>query len=284
MFAKATIPRKSRRQFLSYVGAMSGAALLSACTADMLTIKVPAEEIQSSEGETPMAVKNVVLVHGAWADGSCWNGVISLLQEQGYNVTAVQNPLSSIADDVATTRRVLAMQDGPTVLVGHSYGGVVISELGEDAPNVVGLVYVAAFALDEGQTVGGLLEGATPPAFAHLHPDNAGYLWFAPEGYVQYFAADLDPALASVYAATQKPVNSAGFATPMGVPSWRSLPSWYMVAEDDQIIAPQGQQAMAGHIGATVSSIPSSHVLMISHPQEVADLIVTVTEAVAVPA
>lgn len=285
MAVTTNIRHPSRRQFLTYMGAASGATLLAACTAPMLTIQQPATVEQNSEGETTLnTVNNIVLVHGAWADGSSWSSVIQILQAQGYQVTAVQIPLSSIADDVARTRQVLAAQDGPTILVGHSYGGVVIGELGADAPNVAALVYVAAFAFDEGQSVQGLLAGGAPPSLASIHPDEQGYLWFEAEGFVKFFAADVDPIQANVMAAVQKPIAAQIFDTAVGVPAWRTLPSWYLIAEDDQIIPPPAQQAMAEHIGATITTSEGSHVVFISHPQVVADLIVTVSQEALIPA
>lgn len=240
------------------------------------------------ENPAPPAQPNVVLVHGAFADGSSWGGVIERLQADGYTVTAVQLPLTSLADDIALTRAVLVNQTGPTILVGHSYAGAVITALGPDAPNVVGLIYVAAFAPDEGETVQALAS-AEPPAAgaAAIRPDASGFLWLDPDGFLQYFAPDVPRAQARVMAAVQKPIATASLLNeePLGPPSWRSLPSWYLVAEDDQMIPAAAQHAFANRAGATVSSVASSHVPMVSHPDAVADLIVTaaqaVTEAVA---
>lgn len=260
----------------------SGRSLLRAATAVMV-LSLMSVPILAQEGTEEMSpLPNIVLVHGAWADGSSWSGVVERLQAADYNVTAVQLPLTSLADDVASVRQVLVAQTGPTIVVGHSYGGVVIGELGADAPNVVGLVYVAAFALDEGGSVQGLLADGAPPSLASLHPDAQGFLWFDPAGFVEFFAPDVDPVQARVLAAVQKPINSAIFGTPSGPQSWESLPSWYLVAENDQIIPPAGQQAMAEHIGATISTVASSHVAMISQPDAVAALIETAAESVAV--
>ena len=226
---------------------------------------------------------NIVLVHGAWADGSSWGDVIQRLQEAGYYVTAVQNPLSSLMDDAAATRRVLAAQTGPTILVGHSYGGAVITKLGKDAPNVIGLVYVAAFAPDTGETMRGLTSsGPAPVGSSAIRPDASGYLWLDREGFVKYFAPDVDLTQVRVMAAVQKPIAAAAL-TGTDVftdPTWRLLPSWYLVAEGDQMITPDAQRFMAARIGATVSSVGGSHVPMVSHPDEVATLIMKAAQAV----
>src|ERR1700741_4488413 len=176
---------------------------------------------------------NIVLIHGAWAEGSCWSGVIERLQADGYHVTAPQFPLTSLADDVARLRQVLALQDGPTVIAGHSYGGQVMTALGTDAPNVVGLVYIAAFALDQGESLGGLLsQGPVTPALAHLFTDKEGFGWLSEDDFVHHFAADVDPVRARVMYAAQQPLATAVLEDVMGVPAWKKLPSWYLVAAD----------------------------------------------------
>lgn len=190
-------------------------------------------------------------------------------------------PFAKVVVRDAAVRQVLALQTGPTIVVGHSYGGAVIGELGNDAPNVVGLVYVAAFALNEGSSIQDLLACGAPPSLDSLRPDAQGYLWFDPDGFVTFFAPDLDPVQARVLAAAQKPVNSVSFGTPAGVQLWASLPSWYLVASDDQIIPPDGQRAMAGLIGATIVEVASSHVPFISHPDEVTALIETAAGALS---
>ena len=170
---------------------------------------------------------NIVLVHGAWADGSCWSGVIERLQADGFQVRAPQFPLSSLADDVARLRQVLEFQDGPTIVVGHSYGGQIITALGPDAANVVGLVYIAAFGLDEGESIGALLnQGPASPALAHLDVDEQGFAWLPEDDFVNHFAADIDPAKAKVMHAVQQPLAGSALAEVMGVPAWKSLPSW----------------------------------------------------------
>jgi pimeloyl-ACP methyl ester carboxylesterase len=227
---------------------------------------------------------NIVLVHGAWADGSCWSAVIERLQADGYTVTAPQFPESSLADDVARLRQVLARQDGPTVVVGHSYGGQIITALGADAPNAVGLVYIAAFGLDEGESIGALLaQGGPPtPALAHLDIDKQGFAWLPEDDFVQHFAADVDPAQARVMHAVQQPLSTSTFQDVMGVPAWKSCPSWFLVAEDDQAIPPEAEAQFAKRMGATTVAIASGHLAMVSHPDEVAQLIKTAAETVPV--
>lgn len=227
---------------------------------------------------------NVVLVHGAWADGSSWSNVIPLLQEKGYNVTAVQIPLTSLADDAAVTRRVLAMQNGSTILVGHSYGGAVITEAGTNASNVVGLVYISAFAPDEGEVLGEL-NGRMPaaPGQANLRPDAYGFLWIDPKAFPESFAQDVDPVQARVMAAVQKPLSASIFGEKATQAAWKSKPSWYLVSENDRIINPDLERFMAERIGAReVVSIPSDHASLVSHPDEVAQLIMDAANATAI--
>ena len=169
---------------------------------------------------------NIVLVHGAWADGSCWSGVIERLQAEGFQVRAPQFPLSSLADDVTRLRQVLEFQEGPTVLVGHSYGGQIITALGPDAPNAVGLVYIAAFALDEGESLGALLsQGPVTPALAHLFTDSRGFGWLSEDDFVNHFAGDVDPTRARVMYAVQQALASSAFTDIITAPAWRSLPA-----------------------------------------------------------
>ena len=165
---------------------------------------------------------NIVLVHGAWAEGSCWTGVIERLQADGYHVTAPQFPLTALADDVARLRQVLALQDGPTIVAGHSYGGQVITALGTDAPNVAGLVYIAAFALDQGESLGALLSaGPVTPALAHLLTDQQGFGWLPQDDFVNHFAADVPPVRATVLHAVQQALATSAFGEMMGVPAWK---------------------------------------------------------------
>jgi pimeloyl-ACP methyl ester carboxylesterase len=228
---------------------------------------------------------NIVLVHGAWADGSCWSGVIERLQADGYHVTAPQFPMTALADDVARLRQVLDLQDGPTIVAGHSYGGQIVTALGTDAPNVAGLVYIAAFGLDEGESLGALLsQGATPPALAHLFTDSHSFGWLPEDDFVKHFAADVDPVRAKVMHAAQQPLAGSTFTDVMGVPAWKSLPCWYLVATQDQAIPPDAERLFATRMSATTIEVPSSHVAMVSHPDEVTQVIKTAAETCAAPA
>ncbi len=223
---------------------------------------------------------NIVLVHGAWADGSCWSEVIERLQADGYNVTAPQFPETSLAADVARLRHVLSLQDGPTVVAGHSYGGQIMTALGTDAPNAVALVYIAAFGLDEGESIGALLQQGPPtPALAHLDIDVAGLAWLPEEDFVNHFAADIDPVKAKVMYAVQQPLSATTLTDVMGAPAWRSLPSWYLVATDDQAIPPEAERQFAKRMDATTVEVASGHCAMVSHPDDVVELIVSATGA-----
>lgn len=225
---------------------------------------------------------NIILVHGAWADGSGWSAVIEDLQAKGYKVTAPQFPLTSLADDVARLRQVLALQNGPTILVGHSYGGQIITALGTDAPNVVGLGYIAAFGLDEGESLGAALsQGPPTPALLHRFVDKRGFVWLTEDDFVNHFAADVDPVKARVMYAVQQPLAGAAFNEVMGVPAWKYLPSWYMVATNDQALPPDAERLFAKRMGATVVEVPSSHLPFVSHPRDVVKLIETAAEAVS---
>jgi pimeloyl-ACP methyl ester carboxylesterase len=224
---------------------------------------------------------NVVLVHGAWADGSSWSKVIPILQQEGFNVVGAQIPLTSLEDDVAVTRNLIGREKGTTVLVGHSYGGAVITNAANDTPTIKGLVYIAAFGPDEGESVEALGRQGPPPAgAAQIRPDDHGFLWLDPAGFPAAFAGDADPVDARVMAAVQRPVSVKSFSGRSGPPAWKRLPSWFLVATNDQMIPPEGQKFMAQRMGATVRSLPSSHAAMVSHPKEVADLILTAVASI----
>jgi pimeloyl-ACP methyl ester carboxylesterase len=223
---------------------------------------------------------NIVLVHGAWADGSSWSAVIERLQADGYTVTAPQFPMSQLSADVARLRQVLARQNGPTIVAGHSYGGQIITALGSDAPNVVGLVYIAAFGLDQGESIGALLGQAPPsPALAHLDIDQQGFAWLPEDDFVHHFAADVDPVKARAMYAVQQPLAGTALQEVMGVPAWKTLPSWFMVAEGDQAIPPDAERLFAKRMSATTVEVPTNHVAMVSHPQDVVQLIETAAQA-----
>ena len=225
---------------------------------------------------------NIVLVHGAWADGSCWSAVIERLQADGYHVTAPQFPESSLASDVARLRQALDRQDGPVIVAGHSYGGQIMTALGTDAPNVVGLVYIAAFGLDEGESIGGLLaQGGLPtPALAHLDIDKLGFAWVPEDDFVTHFAADVDPVQARIMYAVQQPLATSTFEDVMGVPAWKSHPSWFLVAENDEAIPADAERQFAKRMGATTVELQAGHLAMVSHPDDVANLIRTAAEGV----
>ena len=228
------------------------------------------------------ALPNVVLVHGAWADGSSWSAVVERLQAEGYNVTAPQFPMNKLADNVARLRLVLGRQDGPTIVAGHSYGGQIMTALGTDAPNVIGLVYIAAFGLDEGESIGALLEQGPPtPALAHLDIDSEGFAWLPEDDFVNHFAADVDPVKAKVMHAVQQPLHVSALSDVMGVPAWKSLPSWYLVADGDEAIPPDAERQFAARMGADTIEVASNHVAMVSHPDEALERIVTAASSLA---
>ncbi|NGZ86355.1 alpha/beta hydrolase [Duganella sp. SAP-35] len=232
-----------------------------------------APSIASAQVQAPQAVKTVVLVHGAWADGSSWNKVIPLLEATGLRVVSVQHPLTSIADDVAATNRLIDAQEGPVLLVGHSYGGVVITEAGVH-PKVAGLVYVAAFAPDAGETVGAVSAPyGNTPAIAEICPLKDGFLVLSPKGVAEDFAQDLPAAEQRLLAATQGPVQGAVLGTPLKAAAWRVKPSWAVIAANDRTIAPQQEIDGARRMGARTLTLSSSHVAMLAKPKEVAAFI-----------
>ncbi len=225
---------------------------------------------------------NVMLVHGAWADGSCWSKVIPLLEAKGLNVTAAQIPLTSLEDDIAVTRRLLSMQTGPTVLVGHSYGGAVTTGAATGAPDVKALVYITAFGLDEGESLDSLSKQGPPsPGSTAIRPDNNGFLWIDRDRFHEAFAADATPTEAAVMAAAQRPLSVASFTAKEGAPAWKTIPSWYLVSTEDQMIPPPAQEFLAKRMGATVRSVPASHASFVSHPREVADIIALAADSLA---
>ena len=219
-------------------------------------------------------IKNVVLVHGAWADGSSWSKIIPLLKARGLHAVAVQNPLSSIADDVASTNRMINAQDGPVLLVGHSYGGAVITEAGNN-PKVAGLVYVAAFAPDEGETLGGLAQRfPTSPLFGEIQPIEDGYILLTAKGVMEDFAQDLSSEEKSLILATQGATQGAVLETPIKAAAWHSKPSWFVIASNDRAISPEQEISTAKRMGAKTLTLYSSHLPMLSHPEEVAEFVI----------
>lgn len=223
----------------------------------------------------------VVLVHGAWANGSSWEAVVPLLQQQGIHVVAVHNPASSFEADVAATRRVIDDQKGSVILVGHSYGGAVITEAG-NSDKVSALVYVAAFAPAVGQSVNAIVGAAPePPAWqSEIHADAQGWLTWSPGGMAKYFAPDISPEAAALLAAVQAPLFAGAFDGLVTAAAYTSKPSWYVIADNDQIIPPQLQQIFADSMKATTVHVPASHVAMVSQPQAVADAILAAVAGV----
>ena len=238
--------------------------------------------VQAAPAATSAATPrpSVVIVHGAFADGSDWAKVIPLLQAKGVHVVAVQNPLTSLADDVAATKRVLDAQTGKVVLVGHSWGGTVITEAGTD-PKVAGLVYVAALAPDAGQAAGELGKDYPPaPGFAHIVADTSGFLSLTQEGMSKHFAQDLPAATTAVMTATQGPIQAKAFEQKVSVAAWKTRPSWYVVATKDHMIQPDLQQALAKRMGSKVTNLATSHVPQQSQPAKLAAVILDAVDQV----
>src|SRR5437016_974431 len=225
-----------------------------------------------AQAQAAVSARNVVLVHGAYADGSCWSEVIGRLQLAGLKATAVQNPLTSLADDVAATRRILAFQDGPTVLVAHSWGGMVISEAGID-PKISALVYVAARAPDAGEDYTALAaKYPTPPASAGL-VKSGGFAQLSEEAFLRDFAGDIEPAKARILYAAQGRIADTLFAGKTTQAAWRSKPSWYAISTEDRTISPELERFMADRMQAKTMAVKASHLSLISHPNEITNLI-----------
>jgi pimeloyl-ACP methyl ester carboxylesterase len=243
-------------------------------TSTVLLSSILSTSYAQAVGTEDLKGTNVVLVHGAFADGSSWNKVIPLLEARGLHVVAVQNPLSSLTDDTAATKRVIEQQDGPVILVGHSWGGAVISEAGNDE-KVKALVYVAAVAPDNGQSLNDLTKGQpSPPWASQLRKDSTGYLTLSTEGITHDFAQDLPATEARLIAATQGPWFAGCLDEKVQKAAWHSKPSTFVIPNQDHMIDPRLQQAMAAGAGATVVRVDSSHVVMLSQPQVVADAII----------
>jgi pimeloyl-ACP methyl ester carboxylesterase len=222
---------------------------------------------------------NIVLVHGAWGDGSHWRKVIPLLSKAGYNVVATQNPLTSLADDAETVKRLAESLDGKTILVGHSYGGAIITEAAAKCPNVVGLVYIAAFAPDDTENLGMLL-GRTEPASgsANIYPDNYGFLWIKRDKFRESFSQDCSEEESLIMAATHKPTSAKCFEDKPTTVGWKRLPVWYQISEKDRMIPPETQHFFAERMKAKTISLGTSHASMVSRPNEIANLIISAAE------
>jgi pimeloyl-ACP methyl ester carboxylesterase len=224
---------------------------------------------------------NIVLVHGFWADGSSWSKEIPILKNAGHQVIAVQLPLHSLADDVATTKRAVEQLGGPTILVGHSYGGFVITNAAYNNPNVIGLVYIAALAPDEGESLNDYVK-TWPKDFLktldNIKPDSGGFLFISQEKFRESFAQDVDGTEADIMAVVQKLPNQSIFAEKSGLPAWKQLPAWFQVSENDRIIYPDAERNFAERMNATTLSLNSSHASLVSHPDEIAELILNATK------
>ena len=230
-------------------------------------------QVAMSQSSRPGDVRNVVLVHGGWVDGSGWEGVYKALKKNGYAVTIVQEATTSFADDVAATKRAIASQNGPVILVGHSYGGAVITEAGND-PKVAGLVYVAAFAPDRGESVATLIKDPVPGApVPPILPPVDGYLLLDKAKFPASFAGDVSPEKAAFMADAQVPWGVNALSGTITEPAWRTKPSWYLLTTDDRMIPPVAQRLMAKRAGATVVEVKGSHAIFVSQPQAVASLI-----------
>jgi pimeloyl-ACP methyl ester carboxylesterase len=262
---------------LQHPSAISAAALAFSLIFGVATIA-------SAQTGAGVPIKNVVLVHGAWADGSSWSKLIPLLEAKGLHVVCVQNPLTSFAEDVAATRRLIDAQDGPVLLVGHSYGGAVITESGNN-PKVSGLVYVAAFAPDNGESAAsqGKPYGPTP-GLAELRPLADGFLVLTSKGVLEDFAPDLPLAERTTMIATQVPTQGAALGGTITNAAWRSKPSWFVIAANDRMIAPQQERDSAKRMNARVLTLLTSHVPMLSRPKDVADFIVAAASGKSTPA
>ena len=234
-----------------------------------------------SQGNTLAGVRNVVLVHGGFVDGSGWEGVYQALKKNGYTVSIVQNPTISLADDVAVTKRTLGAQNGPVILVGHSYGGVVITEAGNH-PNVAGLVYVAAFAPDKGESVSALIKDPPPGApVPPILPPQDGYLVLERAKFAASFAADVSADAAAFMADSQVPWGVEALSGTISEPAWKTKPTWYLVATEDKMIPPDAQRAMSKRAGSTVVEVKGSHAVYVSQPQAVASIIEKAAKGVA---
>jgi pimeloyl-ACP methyl ester carboxylesterase len=234
-----------------------------------------------SQASAVSGVKNVVLVHGGFVDGSGWQGVYDVLKKDGYNVAIVQNPTASLADDVAVTKRTLAALNGPAILVGHSYGGVVITEAGND-PKVAGLVYIAAFAPDTGESVSSLIKNPPPGApVPPILPPQDGYLYLDRTQFRAAFAADVSADAAAFMADSQVPWGLDALNGAVSEPAWKSKPSWYLVSTEDKMIPPDAQRAMSKRAGSTVEEVKGSHAVYVSQPKAVAAIIAKAASGVA---
>jgi pimeloyl-ACP methyl ester carboxylesterase len=253
--------------------------LLFAMSSNIQQQEASAGQNNTAEMQTRSnGAQNIVLVHGGWADGSSWSKEIPTLEAAGHRVIAVQLPLHSMADDVATVKRAIDLVGGPTILVGHSYGGFVITNAAYNNKNVTGLVYVAAFAPDMGQSLSDFVDATKFPE-GLLVPDSGGFLYLNSTLFQNSFAQDVNSTEASMMAAVQKPFNQSLFTEKSGPPAWKQLPTWYQISENDRMIPPDVQRSFAERMNATTISLNASHASLVSHPKEIAELILNATKA-----
>ena len=267
----------TRRKFVTRVAA----AAATTAILGQSSLSAYAASSQSGVDNHPSGAGiNILLVHGAFVDASSWNKVIPLLQSRGYNVLAVQNPNTSLQDDITTTSQALASLSGPTILVGHSYGGFVISNVA--ASNVIGLVYASAYAPDAGETVQSINAQfpATPVGKDLTLAYRSGFIWINPAAFPQDFVQDVGNAEGRALAATEKPLAPACFGAPSGTPTWKTVPSWFLVSKNDRVINPDAERFMAKRMGAHTQEVASSHASPVSHPEVVFDLIVAASQRV----
>jgi pimeloyl-ACP methyl ester carboxylesterase len=271
------ISSTTRRDFCKVLGA--GTAATAFLGQNVLSVHAASTQ-HVSENERSGAGINVLLIHGAYADASSWSKVITPLQHKGYNVLAPEIPLSSLQDDIDVARQAFASLSGPTILVGHSYGGAIITNVGVGAPNLLSLVYTTAFAPEAGESIVDIASRfSTPPGSSHVIPSyRTGYIWVDPVAFPDNFLQDVGKDEARALAVVQKPIVPACFATPSGTPSWKQVPSWCLISMYDRMINPDVERFMARRIGAKAYEVPSSHASPVSHPQDVVKLIVAASQ------
>ena len=264
---------------LTFIASIVFIANFSLVNAQNKTILLDAESGNNNNNNISTDIKNVILVHGAFSDGSAWSQVIPILEKAGHKVIAVQLPENSLSDDVATVKRAIDFVNGPSIVVGHSYGGLVISNAAYNNPNVKGLVYIAALALQDGQSYSDIVDVKKIPKDLFI-PDKGGFIYLNSTRFHDTFAQDVNLSQANIMAAVQKPINQSILVEKSGPPAWKQIPSWYQISENDRSIPPSLQHLFAKQINATTLSIPSSHASLVSHPNEIAQLILNATKGI----
>jgi pimeloyl-ACP methyl ester carboxylesterase len=267
----------TRRTFFKYLGA--GTAATALLGQDMLSAHATSTQFVTESNHEGAGI-NVLLAHGAYADASSWSKVIMLLQAKGYTVLAPEMPLSSLQDDIDVVRQAFASLSGPTILVGHSYAGAVITNVGVGASNLLSLVYTTAFAPEAGESIADInARFSAPPGASHVVPSyRKGYIWVDPAAFPNNFLQDVDKDEARVLAVVQKPATPAIFSAPSGTPAWKQVPSWCLISKYDRMINPDAERFMARRIGAKAYEVPSSHASPVSHPHDVVKLIVAASQ------